>query len=129
MASDSYFLVYFSGDATLDDAESALRKAGLAVHRTEDTLEVRWGTGPTMWIGLSTEPHVKLEALEVAEMKTVPELERCDRRFEVAFDDLDEVIDETNTLAEVQIVLQDLTQGWITMAWNDFVMLPDGRSL
>ena len=126
MARDSYFLVYFCRPSTLDDAEGELRKTSLIVNRKDRVIEVCWGEGPILSIALSAEPHVKLEALEVAERKGVPELGRCDRRFEVGFDDLDAVLDETNTLAETQIALQDLTQGWITMAWNSELMRPEG---
>lgn len=127
MARDSYFLVYFSGALTLDHAEAALRKTSLTVHRSDQALEVHWGEGPRLWIGLNAEPHVKREAFELAEEKGVPELGRCDRRFEVAFDQLDEVLDETNTLAETQMVLQDLTHGWVAMAWNDEFLHPEAH--
>lgn len=128
MANDSSFLVYFTGAATLDDAERVLRKTSLSVSRTNDTLQVRWGQGPMLWIGLRAAAHVKLEALEVAEDKGVAQLGLCDRRFEVGFDDLDAVLDETNTLAEVQMTLQDLTRGWITMSWNGELMAPEPNS-
>ena len=127
MASNSSFFVYFTCTATLDDAEKLLRDSGLVVNREAEVIEVSWGEGPKLWIGLSTEPHVKLEALEVSELKGVPELAQCDRRFEVGFDDLDEVLDETNGLAVTQLALQDLTHGWITMAWNGNIMRPEGR--
>jgi hypothetical protein len=124
MASDSHFLVYFAGTVTLDDAEAALRKTTLTVTRDGGTLMVRWADGPELFIGLSDEEHVILEAEDWAERRGVPELARCDRRFEVGFEDLEAVLLETNTLAEVQMTLQDLTKGYITMAWNDEVMRP-----
>lgn len=124
MASDSYFFVYFSGSVTLDDVEAALRKTTLTITRAEQILVARWGDGPELHIGLSHESHVKLEANEDAERHAVPALAMCDRRVEVGFDNLDAVLDETNTLAEVQMALQDLTRGYITMAWNDELMPP-----
>jgi hypothetical protein len=124
MGSESCFFVYFAGSASLDDAEAALRKTTLSVVRDGGALVVRWEEGPELLIGLSDEPHVRLEAEDWAERRGVPELARCDRRFEVGFDDLEAVLFETNTLAEVQMTLQDLTKGYITMAWNHEVMRP-----
>jgi len=116
--------VYFCGEVTLDDAERALRTTRLTVTRDGDRVGVRWGKGPELHIGLSHEPHVRLEAAEVAETHARPEIARCDRRFEVGFDDLDAVLDETNTLIEVQMTLQDVTGGYITMAWNGNLLAP-----
>ncbi len=127
MGKGSYFMVYFTGPATLDDAERVLRKSRLTVTRNGGELGARWDAGPELFLGLSDEPHVVLEAQEVAEMHDAPTLASCARRFEVGFDDLEAVLDETNTLFEVGAQLQDLTGGYLHYAWNGNLILPDGK--
>ncbi|MBL9015222.1 MAG: hypothetical protein JNL83_13650 [Myxococcales bacterium] len=126
MGSDSYFMVFFHGATTIDDAERALRATSLMVTRDGDQLAARRGTGPELSLGLSTEEHVILEAEGVAEDHDVPGLASCDHRFEVGFDDLEAVLDDTNTLFEVGAALQDLTNGYILYAWNGNLIVPGG---
>jgi hypothetical protein len=38
-------------------------------------------------------------------------------RFEVLIDDLDEALDEINTLIEVQVALMNATQGFLFNTW------------
>jgi len=55
----------------------------------------------------------------------MPALAGLDRRFEVGFDDLYTVLDEINTFIEVSTSLQDLTEGYLVLPWNDTVQAPD----
>ena len=126
MGKGSYFMVYFCGGTTLEDAERELRTNN-TVTRDGDGLAVRYEDGPELFIGLSTEPHVIIEAEDVAERHSVPALASCDRRFEVMFDDLEAVLDETNTLFDVGATLQDLSKGYIQYSWNGNLLLPDGE--
>lgn len=125
MSSSSSFLVYFHGACTLDDAERALRGTALTITRDGGSLAARWGSGPELHVGLSTEAWVAIEAREQAERHAIPELATCDRRFEVAFEDLGAVLDEYNTLAEVQLTLQDLTKGFVALSWNGELIRPE----
>jgi hypothetical protein len=45
-------------------------------------------------------------------------LRECDARFEIVIEDLDEALDEINTLMEVQGALQDVSQGFLFLPWN-----------
>jgi hypothetical protein len=121
MARDSSFAVYYRGPTGLRDAELSLRNASwLEVRLDGESLVVRArrGKGPALHVGLNDEPHVALEARELAERRGCYDLARCDRRFEVGFDDLEAVLDESNTLAEVQDALQNLIGGTAHLAWN-----------
>jgi hypothetical protein len=126
MGKGSYFMVYFRGGTTIEDADRELR-SGNTVTRDGDGITIRYEEGPELFIGLSTESHVILEAEDVAERHAVPALASCDRRFEVSFDDLEAVLDETNTLFVVGATLQDLTGGYIHYSWNGNLLLPDGE--
>jgi hypothetical protein len=130
MPSTPYFFVYFAGPTSLADAARRLSDNGMHVAEDDDGCTVRWapGSGPVLYIGLNAEPSVTAEARELADSKNLPALASLDRRFEVPFDDgdhLDEVLNDYNTLFEVQTVLQDLTGGYIWMSWNDNVIAPE----
>jgi hypothetical protein len=123
MGKDSHFEVYFDGNFTIDDAEKALRTTTMTVTRDGDAIDVQWKDGPILSMGLNEESWVELEAQEISEDHEVPALANCKRRFEVLFDDLEEVLDDYNTLFEMQMTLQALTKGWILQSWNG-VLLP-----
>jgi hypothetical protein len=123
MGSDAHLLVYFAGAATLDDAERVLRATWLTVDRDGDLLAVR-GEGPSLRVVWSAAPHVQLEARELADEHGLYDLVRCDRRFEVGFDDLDAVLDDINTLIEVEGQLQELTGGCAWTSWNGNLAVP-----
>jgi hypothetical protein len=125
MGSGSSCLVFFSGPTTLADAARALSRS---MHVVEDgeVLLVRWPatTGPELTVGFSAHAHVAVEAAELAQRNNIDAFNRFDRRFEVAIDDLETTLDEMNTLAEVQMTLQDLTNGYLVCSWNDSVQAP-----
>jgi len=47
------------------------------------------------------------------------------RPAEIGIADLDEVLDEINTLIEVQCTLQDATSGYLFNSWNGEVSGPE----
>ncbi|MEU6073480.1 hypothetical protein [Micromonospora sp. NPDC047074] len=119
-----HFHVYFAGQATLVDAVRKL--SSMVVAEEDDRFTVRWSDGPEMLVTFDAGPQVAAEAAEVADAYDLPEMAAFDRRFEVSFDDLDEVLDEINTLIEVQGHLQDLTGGYVVRSWNGEVSPPEG---
>lgn len=140
MADESHFMVFISSGVGLADAAQALRGSSwfesastaadvdLAVRATAPSSSGGRPTPRPMFrIGLSLEPHVRLEAEELAEEHQIPGLGACHARFEVFFDDLEEVLDESNTLIELQALLQDLANGFVINAWNGSLTLPEGE--
>ena len=102
------------------------RTAGYRSRGDADTLTVRWENGPEMSVAWSADPHVAEEAAEIAEGSPfAAELSRCDARFEIGIEDLDEVLDEINTLIEVQCTLQDATAGYLFNSWNGELSGPE----
>lgn len=116
-----HFHVYFAGRATLADA--ARKLSSMVVAEEDDQFTVRRFDGPEMLVTLDAGPQVAAEAAEVAEAYDLPEMAALDRRFEVSFNDLDEVLDEINTLIEVQCHLEDLTGGYVVRSWNHEVSI------
>ncbi|MCA9606031.1 MAG: hypothetical protein KC619_10575 [Myxococcales bacterium] len=118
MGADSSFLVFIENDATLADAEAKLTASWLDAVRDGDVLVVRSDNGAELLIGESDAPHVKIEAEEIAEWKGVPEIAACTRRFEVHVPDLEASLDDYNSLFETQMILGQLSAGWILLSWN-----------
>ena len=92
-----------------------------------DVLHVRWAErGPELRVRYSDADYVQIEATEIGKRtEWASSLARTDRRFEVAFDDLDAVLSEMNTLIEVQATLQDLTRGYLFNTWNGGLNPPE----
>jgi hypothetical protein len=113
-------MVFFRADSvTLDEAGRRLAAAGLRVGRAGEQLQVQLGAGPVLRIRYARDPSVTAEARTIgANSRHAAALSQCDARFEVSFDDLAAVLDEVNTLIEVQMTLQELTRGVLFTAWN-----------
>lgn len=91
-----------------------------------DVLTVGYSQGPQLRVVFLCEPFVREEAEELGEgTPHAAELSRCDVRFEILIDDLNGVLDETNTLIDVQLTLQDATSGFMFNTWNQELTGPE----
>jgi hypothetical protein len=119
-------MIFFHSSYTLADATKVLSARGLSVKNVDGGLEVHWHDGPTLRVLLVAEPWVREEAVEISEdTPHETELARCAARFEIIFNDLDEVLAEINTLIEVQTTLQDATKGYLFNSWNHEIFPPE----
>ena len=108
---------------TLDDAQTALDKTCLTVERDRDRLICFGNNSPRFTISLNQGEEVR------AKVKTISEeypnyrsrLKNCNICFEVSFANLSEVLDEINTLIEIQLTLQDATEGIVFTSWNGII--------
>lgn len=119
-------MVFFRiGDCDLEAAASALRGYGLTVSGEGDRLVVGRPGSPRFWVHLSSAPQVQVEAAEIG-TGTPDEvaMRECGARFEVEIEDLDEALDEINTLMEVQGALQDASRGYLFLPWNGTLSKP-----
>jgi hypothetical protein len=103
----------------IDEAQRALQEDGLSVARMRDVLAVRCDDGPVLF-GRYAEGRLAAEELTGATRHTgqAAALEACDSLFEVSFLDLEEVLDEINTLIMAQDCLQERTHGFVFLEWN-----------
>lgn len=116
-------MVFFppqAGAHSLDSAREALVGRGLSVRATPRGLEASWAEdGPLLRVAFARGNHVAEEVAEIAEGSEFEAAMRaCSARFEIAIDDLDEALDEMNTLIEVQATLQQATAGFLFNSWN-----------
>jgi hypothetical protein len=124
LAGGEGFEVYFTGDFTLADAARQLKS--LVVAEEQHRFTVRWGEdGPPMWVTFAAGPEVAADSDGLAETYGIAELAGHDRRYQVTFDDLGEVLDDINTMIEVQLGLQELTGGYVVRSWNSEVSLAE----
>ena len=106
-------VIYFDKDAFgLDEAEATLRQRRLSVSRAGDALRAWRRNGPVLTIRLQRGPAVREDAGRLGRgTQYADRLAGCGSRLEITFDDLDKVLDEINTLIEVQGALEAATPG------------------
>jgi hypothetical protein len=119
-------LILFRGSGKgLEEARRLLAGRGLSVTRRGEALAVRWRRGPVLLVRFARGKAAQREARWLAAgTPHVEQLGNCDARYEITFKDLEKVLDEINTLIEVQCTLQDATQGFIYRGWNDNLSPP-----
>jgi len=112
----------------LDQAEARFVEEDYVLERKGDTLEVIWDDDEpvTLYIRYLRGPEVTKMALKAGHSSEYRDLLRtCDAAFEITFDDLDKVLDETHSLIETQGLLGDATGGVVSRSWNDELSGPD----
>jgi hypothetical protein len=116
----STFLIFFrAGSASLEGATDSLAGYGLTVVRKDDYLEVSRLGSPTYRVRIAQGSHVSSKARDIAAGTPYEEAMRdCNECFEVTINDLDEALDEVNTLMEIQGALQDVSGGHLFLPWN-----------
>ncbi len=131
METGTLLILFESGQATLDEAAEALKGRGFEVEkRTLETggevLTAQYESGPVFHVCFNDSDHVVEESREIGEgTEFTEQLSRCSVRFEVIIEDLDQAIDEMNSLIELQLTLQSLTNGFILNCWNGELSEPE----
>lgn len=81
---------------------------------------------PILFIRHEVGPHVRHMATKIANgSEYEAAMEDCSACFVVCFADLEKVLDEINTLIDVQSTLQDLTGGYLYLEWNESLTAPE----
>lgn len=117
---DGNFQVYFkSAECDVDSAVLSLRESGLNVVEHNTYVTVSSPGSPEFDIGINAEAYVREEATAVSEGTPYrAAMQGCDARFEVSFEDLEAALDEFNTMAEIQVALQEASGGFLFLPWN-----------
>ena len=132
MADNASLIFFRSGRGNLDTAAAALANCGMSVQWMTgafgDELAVGFRDGPQLRVAFVEEPYVREEAEEISvDSPHAAEMSRCEVRYEILIDDLDGVLDEINTLIDVQATLQDATDGYLFNTWNGALHGPEKK--
>ncbi|HUR38297.1 MAG TPA: hypothetical protein VM222_02335 [Planctomycetota bacterium] len=122
MESPEKSLIYFHRPGLdLAQAQAPLGAGGMTVARDGELLRVRrGGDGPELRVRHVHGERIRLDAIQKARGTALQSLmSTLDAAFEIAFDNLDKVLADADTLTEVQRILQQLTDGVIVRSWND----------
>ena len=115
-------MVFCSSDCLdLNNIRSALKKDGLTVENNSDELRCFRDDSPKFTIRFNQEVQTQARALGEEYPNYRSRLKNCNASFEILFDDLSEVLNEVNTLIDIQITLQDKTDGIIFTSWNGII--------
>lgn len=113
------FIMYKNDNLHLDIAEQKLKEIGLTVERNNDVLRTFYKNGPSLFISHSYGQKILQESIRIGTASAYEkQLKESNSRFEIFFDNIEEVLDEINTLIEVQSTLQNITGGVIFNNWN-----------
>lgn len=108
-----------SGTCDLDAVARSLTEYGLTVTHHGDHLDTGRPGSPQFHVRLESGEPVRTVAAGIgAGTPHEAVMRECDARFEIVIDDLDEALDEFNTLMEVQGAVQDASQGYLYLPWN-----------
>lgn len=111
----------------LDEAETRLREGPLVVRREGDVLHVAWpGEPPEALVRFRSGDDVRRTAAMLARRDEIPALAACDRQYWIVLPDLEAALVQTNTLAELQMTLGDLADGFVRNEWNGLYQPRDG---
>lgn len=121
-------VLFHAPDFDLESAAQTLRPCGLEVTRAGDVLSVRRkreGKRPVLYLHLDRGENVRKLAATLSQgTEFASLLAGCDSVFKISFDDLDDVLDEINTLIDVQGYLEEATGGVICNTWNGSIWKP-----
>ena len=112
---------------TLAHVRQVLEDRGLTVAGKDPVLAVTWGDSPTLRVAVTRGEVAKvlLARLLGKSRKHRTFASSCDAYVEITFDNLEEVLDEINTLIEVQTTLQEATAGLCYRSWNQTFSTPE----
>jgi hypothetical protein len=88
-----------------------LRAAGLTINGDKEPFAVDWGTGPRMLVSIQRGSEIEtiIHSLVGHRREYSKLVAGCDAQIKIELDDLDEALNEINTLIAVQSALQDAT--------------------
>lgn len=113
--------IYFdSPELTIQSVKASLQEDGLFVKESTGALFVRWSDqGPELKVIHRAGADVRVEAAAIG-LSTEYEdrLLRCHYAFDIEFNDLNAVLDEVNTLIQVQHILLCTSEGVAFNSWN-----------
>jgi hypothetical protein len=114
---------------TLERFKQVLDDEGVTVTGEKQPFALRWGDdGPTLYTSIERGEVAEILASRLMDGRAQEHrdlIAGCDGYIEIAFESLDEVLDEINTLIVVQSALQQATSGLVYRSWNQTFSGPE----
>jgi hypothetical protein len=107
--------------------KQVLRDAGLTVTGRKEPIAVRSGDGPTLYVSIHRGSYIEtiIRGLVGPRRKHRTLIPGCDTEIKIELSDVEEILDEINTLIDVQSTLQAATRGLMYLSWNHSFAGPD----
>ena len=130
MLPPNWCLIFFRDPArefTQDRLKQTLVDARLSVTGDEQPFAVQWHDGPVLSVSVQHASNVEtiIRGLVGRRRKHRTLIPGCDAEIKIVLPDVEAVLDEINTLIEVQSTLQAATGGLMYMSWNHNFAGPD----
>lgn len=114
------FVFFEKRRITLKTAHTALNQPQGNCQQLNNALVAQRSEGPELFVRYTKGKDVLRQAKIVgSNTPYADDLARCDRRFEISFRNQENVLDEINSLIDVQMTLQSLTDGFLYLPWNE----------
>lgn len=107
--------------------KQVLADNGVTAEGNAEPYSLKWGEGPTLYASIIRGEIASVLARRlIGRQRKHRELaDASDAYIEIKFESLDEVLDEINTLIQVQITLQQATGGLLYRSWNQSFTGPE----
>lgn len=122
-----FFFADPSSEYTPTLLKQQLRDARFTVTGRKEPFKVRWQDGPEFFVSITRGDFVEtvVRSLMGPRRKYRRMIPGLDTYVLLQFADLDEVLDEINSLIELQTALQEGTRGLMYLSWNHHFSGPE----
>jgi hypothetical protein len=122
---DDKFLVFYQDEnSSYANAKKLLERYSFKVQEEKDKLVAK-ANGFTFDVVIKKGPAIDAKAKEIGKNSSHESaMNLCNACFVVGVNDLEEALDEINTLMEIQGALQDASKGYLFLPWNDSLSAP-----
>jgi hypothetical protein len=113
---------------TLETLKQILGDRAATVTGESQQLALRWGDGPTLYLAIERGDVAEILASRLMDGRDQTHrslVAGCDAYIQITFENLEEVLDEINTLIDVQATLQTATHGLMYLSWNQHFTGPN----
>lgn len=120
MATPGRYWVLFAASSgmNLERAAAVLREANFDVEQTPKGFSARWHDGPVLDMRTGKIGEVRSAIVRITSATLPAAVAAFDACISVSVADLDDALDEINTLIESQLQLQSACGGAVFLEWN-----------
>ena len=123
--SETCMIFFNSEQCDFNKALESLKSYGLNTLTNGKSIVANHNSSPKFEINMVNENHVLDDAIKISKgTEFESKMSKCNVRFEIKISNLNEALNEINTLMEVQGALQDASKGYLFTPWNNNISEP-----